>query len=61
MLAAIALGRASVDEVGRTVRIAQTFRPDPATRATYDGLYAEFGTLYKQNKAMYSRLNRADH
>ena len=60
LLAAIALGRSSVEDAGRKVKIARTFHPDPATRATYDALYAEFGTLYKQNKAMYSRLNRAD-
>ena len=34
-------------------------RPDPANRAVYDHLLAEFPRLYKANKRMFTRLNRS--
>ena len=54
---AIALGAVRVDEVRALVPVAETFRPDPSTRAAYDRLYAEFPRLYKTQKSMFKRLN----
>ena len=40
------------------LRSSVTFQPDPSTRAVYDPVYKEFRAIYKQNKAIYARLNR---
>ena len=60
LIAGLALERISVADIGRRVPITQTFRPQAANRAVYDDLYREFRTIYKQNKAMYARLNAHD-
>ncbi len=57
LLAALALGHSTVEEISRKVKITETFRPQAANRAVYDEMFGEFRTIYKQNKAMYSRLN----
>jgi xylulokinase len=57
-LASIAMGYATIDELSRHTRIDATFLPDAANRAVYDGLFAEFKAIYKQNKAIHARLNR---
>jgi xylulokinase len=36
--------------------VGTTFRPDPARRAVYDRLYAEFPRLYKSQQPMFARL-----
>ncbi|ATB43623.1 xylulose kinase [Cystobacter fuscus] len=56
--AAVALGRLSVDEIPSLVPIAQTFEPNPRNRALYDELFDEFLNIYKNNKAIFARLNR---
>jgi xylulokinase len=57
LIAGIALGRISVADIGRNMRVTRTFDPQPAHRSTYDELYREFRATYKQNRAMYRRLN----
>lgn len=57
LAAALALGALQPGEVRDTVRVAATFRPDPAHRAVYDALYAEFPELYATQKPMFARLN----
>jgi xylulokinase len=57
LLASLALGAVSRDEVRNLVPVERTFRPDPATRAAYDRLYAEFPGLYKAQRKMFARLN----
>jgi xylulokinase len=59
MIALIALGHATADELARKVRIKATFRPNPAHRAEYDDLYREFRKLYQHNKGIHARLNRS--
>jgi xylulokinase len=59
MIALIALGQATADQLARKVKIKATFRPDPAHRAEYDSLYREFRKLYQQNKGIHARLNRS--
>jgi xylulokinase len=58
LLAGLALGRISRDELRGLVRIDGTFKPDPTNRAVYDRLYAELPKLYKAQKPMFARLNR---
>ncbi|NMO18910.1 xylulose kinase [Pyxidicoccus fallax] len=57
--AAVALGKLTVDEIPSLVPIARTYEPDPKNRALYDELFREFVNLYKANKAIFARLNRA--
>jgi xylulokinase len=57
LVGSVALGHLKFDEVGDRVPIARTFAPNPAHRAIYDRLFAEFRTIYKNNKGTYARLN----
>jgi xylulokinase len=57
--AATALGYIPFDAIGERVPIAATYRPDPAHRGLYDELFREFVNLYRQNRGIYARLNRA--
>jgi xylulokinase len=54
----LALGRQSLDQLGRAVQIEREFHPDPIDRATYGPLYQEFLRLYKAHKPIHARLNR---
>jgi xylulokinase len=57
IFAGLALGAVRPEEVRELVAVDGVFRPDPAHRATYDRLYAEFPKLYKAQKGMFARLN----
>ena len=57
LLAALALGYLTVDEMSEGTRIAATFEPNPAHRSIYDELFGEFLALYENNKKTYARLN----
>jgi xylulokinase len=57
--AAVALGHLKVEEIPALVGVAHTYEPDPRNRALYDELFREFVNLYKCNKAIFARLNRA--
>jgi xylulokinase len=57
LAASLALGAVRIDQVRALVPVAATFRPDPAKRAVYDRLFAEFPGLYKAQKSMFARLN----
>jgi xylulokinase len=59
MLAGIALGEVDRAAAHDLVKVDAVFRPDPSSRAVYDRLYAEFPKLYKAQKDMFHRLNRA--
>lgn len=58
LVAAVALGRLTFADVAKRVEIARVFLPDPAWRGTYDELFHEFLNLYRNNRAVYARLNR---
>lgn len=60
IFAGMALGAVEPKEVRSLVRVDRTFRPDPANRAVYDRLFAEFPRLYRAQKGVFGRLNRAD-
>jgi xylulokinase len=56
-IAAVGLGFLAFKDIPEKVEIKATFKPNPANRAIYDKLFAEFTRFYRQNKASYSRLN----
>ncbi len=58
LIASIGLGYIRIADVARHVEIQNEYRPNPANRALYDALFAEFVELYKQNRKIYERLNR---
>jgi len=59
LFAGLGLGQVRREEIRSLVTVDTTFRPDPANRAVYDRLFAEFPNLYKANKAMFARINRS--
>lgn len=58
LLASLALGYVSVDDIPALVPIADTYEPDSRNRAIYDELFREFVNIYKSNHRIYARLNR---
>jgi len=58
LLASLALGHISFDEIAATVPVKNTYTPNPDNRALYDALAREFVDFYSRNRAMYKRLNR---
>jgi len=59
MLAAVALGELTFDEVPDRVTVAARYRPNPGTAGLYRMLYGEFVGLYKRNRKAHARLNGA--
>ena len=57
LLASLALGSITVEEISQQTTVERVFYPDPSRRALYDSIYDEYGVIYKQNKAMWKRLN----
>jgi xylulokinase len=57
LLAGLALGAVSRDELRGLVPVERTFKPDQANRDAYDRLYREFPGLYKAQRKMFARLN----
>lgn len=58
LLAAVALGHLSFEEVDEQVRVRRVFKPEPAHRHLYDELFDEFLQLYHKNRGIYHRLNQ---
>ena len=58
LLAAVALGELTFDQIPGRVQVARSYQPDPANGALYDQLSREFTGLYKRNRRAYVRLNR---
>jgi xylulokinase len=56
ILAGMALGDLCAEQARELAMVGTTFRPDPARRAVYDRLYAEFPRLYKSQQPMFARL-----
>jgi xylulokinase len=59
MLAAVALGELTFDDIPGRVRVTASYRPDPGTAGLYAMLYNEFVGLYKRNHKAHARLNAA--
>ena len=58
LLASMALGRVTVDEIAERTHIANTFEPTPENRDIYDELFKEFTGIYSSTKGYHARLNR---
>ncbi len=58
MLAAVALGELSFDQVPDRVPVTRAFHPDPANAALYERIFAEFTGLYRRNRKAHARLNQ---
>lgn len=58
-LAAVGLGLISFDDIPGLMQYAGVFKPNPANRKVYDRLFAEFVRIYRNNRAMYRRLNKS--
>ncbi len=58
LIALVAFGRISVEEIPGMVEVRRRFTPDRSTATEYDLLFDEFVTLYKQTKGIFKRLNR---
>jgi len=58
LLAAVALGELTFDQVPDRVRVARTYSPAAATRDLYDELFGEFVGFYRRNRRAHARLNR---
>ncbi|MDR3574527.1 MAG: FGGY-family carbohydrate kinase [Anaerolineaceae bacterium] len=56
-IAAVGLDRLAFPEIPQYVQFQAIYQPDAQTKPVYDKLFGEFVTFYKQNKAMYRRLN----
>jgi xylulokinase len=59
MLAAVALGELTFDQIPDRVQVARAYPPDPANTGLYDGLFREFTGLYRRNRKAHARLNSA--
>jgi len=57
LFAGLVLGEVVRAEVHALVAVEATFEPQPANRAVYDRLFAEFPRLYKTQRRMFHRLN----
>ncbi len=57
ILGAVALGRMAFEDAADAVTLAAVHRPEPANRATYDELFAEFRGYYRRNRKAHARLN----
>ena len=59
LMALVALGRVTAEEIPGLVEVGPTLQPDPSAAAEYDLLFEQFVALYKQTKGIYRRLNTA--
>jgi xylulokinase len=59
LLASVALGLLSFEQIPELVPIANTYAPRPEYRGMYDELFREFLTIYRRTKGIYRRLNKA--
>jgi xylulokinase len=58
LLAAVALGELTFDQVPGRVKVTRGYRPEPGTGQLYDELFAEFVGFYRRNRKAHTRLNR---
>lgn len=57
-IASVALGFTTFDDIPDLIKYTHVFQPNPDNRKIYDELFSEFVNIYRQNKALYRRLNR---
>jgi xylulokinase len=56
-IASVGLGFTTFDDIPSHIQINNTFEPNPENRELYDRLFTEFLNIYKNNKAIFKRLN----
>jgi len=56
-VASVGLGYMQFEDIPEHMEYAGVYKPRPENRKLYDKLFAEFVTLYKQNRKIYKRLN----
>ena len=56
LLAAVALGELTWDEIPATVAVNAVYRPDPATREVYEETYRAYREAYRRVRPFYARL-----
>jgi xylulokinase len=59
LVGAVALGYCTFDDIPAHIELADTYHPNPAHRQRYDELFTEFLNIYRRNRPIYARLNRA--
>jgi xylulokinase len=57
LLAGVALGEVTWDQIPDLVQVAARYRPDPANRARYDEAYEALRAHHKAHRRLYARLN----
>ena len=57
-IASVALGHITFDDIPGLIEYENVYKPDPENAKLYDELFEEFLAIYKNNRAMYKRLNR---
>jgi xylulokinase len=57
-IASVGLGEIDFADIPALMEFEGAFDPDPANREVYDRLFREFVGIYRNNQAMYQRLNR---
>jgi xylulokinase len=57
LLAGVALGEVTWEQIPDLVEIAACYQPDPANRARYDEAYAALRAHHKGHRRLYARLN----
>ena len=58
-IASVGLGHITFDDIPDLTRYSNVFEPNTSNREIYDELYREFLQIYKNNRAMYARLNKS--
>ncbi|GMU93779.1 MAG: xylulokinase [Candidatus Hydrogenedentota bacterium] len=57
LIASLALGHITLEEIPRLVPVSRTFQPRREHRKTYDEMFNAFVEFYKRNRKLYARLN----
>jgi len=58
LLASMTLGFIKTfEDIGKYVKIRNSFYPNPANRTLYDRLFKAFKLLYRQNRKWYAMMN----
>ena len=58
LLAFTAMGKLSPDEIPNIISVRRVFYPDPANKAVYDKMYAQYRRLFKKNRRIFKALNK---
>jgi xylulokinase len=59
LLALNILGRRSLSDIQRLIKIRKTYAPNPDNRKLYDAVYAQYRAIFKKNRTIFKALNHA--